>query len=101
MTLAKLREPLLYLACLLLGMATMHGCAGLAPPESDQERVVQCVVCAFYRDLGCVDLVPDEHTPRMDYQGVTYFFCSSGCLKDFRERPGKFLKRNQDANATP
>ena len=26
-----------------------------------------------------------------EYEGVTYYFCSRGCLTDFREDPGSYL----------
>ena len=26
-----------------------------------------------------------------EYEGVTYYFCSRGCLIDFREDPGSYL----------
>ena len=30
---------------------------------------------------------------KTDYQGQTYYFCSKGCLEDFKEDPEKYLKK--------
>ena len=26
-----------------------------------------------------------------EYRGTTYYFCSTGCLEDFKEDPGSYL----------
>ncbi len=28
---------------------------------------------------------------KADHEGSTYYFCSRGCMEDFREDPGSFL----------
>ncbi len=38
-----------------------------------------------------MEIVPEEAVGSYDYQGETYYFCSSFCLERFRESPAKFL----------
>jgi YHS domain-containing protein len=43
-------------------------------------------------DPVCGMEVDKESTPfRLEHDGVTYYFCSRGCMLDFQENPEKFL----------
>lgn len=39
------------------------------------------------------EMTVDVETARFktDYNGVTYFFCASGCLRTFQENPAEFI----------
>ncbi|MFN7973329.1 MAG: YHS domain-containing protein [Acidobacteriota bacterium] len=52
----------------------------------------KCQTCAFYRDLACIDVDVDAATPRLDYQGKTYYFCSEQCKTQFQKDPEKYVK---------
>ncbi len=49
-----------------------------------------CPVCAYTRDLACVCLKVTAETPRQEYRGETYSFCSEHCRKEFRRDPEKY-----------
>lgn len=37
------------------------------------------------------EFVVSENSPKVEYQGKTYYFCCSGCDKRFRADPKKYL----------
>jgi len=45
--------------------------------------MAKCPVCGMN--------VSEDTELRYTYEGVTYYFCSDGCLKEFRENPGKYV----------
>ena len=43
------------------------------------------------RDPVCgMDIERGEAAGRADYEGLTYYFCSAGCLTRFEEDPARF-----------
>jgi Cu+-exporting ATPase len=38
-----------------------------------------------------MEVDPATAAGSFEYRGVTYYFCSEGCLQDFREDPQRFL----------
>jgi len=38
-----------------------------------------------------MEVEPDTAAGSWEYQGTTYYFCSAGCLEDFKEDPGSYL----------
>ena len=38
-----------------------------------------------------MEVDPDTAAGSFEYDGTTYYFCSLGCLEDFREDPTPFL----------
>jgi P-type Cu+ transporter len=38
-----------------------------------------------------MEVDPKAAEAAWEYEGVTYYFCSRGCLIDFREDPGSYL----------
>jgi len=34
---------------------------------------------------------PERAAGTLDYNGTTYYFCSQGCLEDFKDDPESFL----------
>lgn len=38
-----------------------------------------------------MEVDPKSAAGSFEYGGVTYYFCSQGCLEDFREEPESYL----------
>jgi Cu+-exporting ATPase len=38
-----------------------------------------------------MEVDPQTAAGSFEYRGKTYYFCSEGCLADFREDPGSYL----------
>jgi YHS domain-containing protein len=49
-------------------------------------------VCKCNGDLGCLIVRIDATTPRAEYRGETYYFCSEDCKKEFEAKPAKYVK---------
>jgi Cu+-exporting ATPase len=48
------------------------------------------------KDLVCgMDVVPSRAAGKHEHAGQTYYFCSLGCLKKFREHPEAYLRGRQ------
>lgn len=49
------------------------------------------------KDPVCgMDVDPAEAAGTSEYQGQTYYFCSSGCKKAFDKEPAKYASKNED-----
>jgi hypothetical protein len=83
----------------LLALAALLGagaCTSPSPAERDAAAHAlhaQCLVCKSEGDLACVDVTVRDDTPRTEYKGTTYYFCSQQCRKDFEKDPEKYLGR--------
>ncbi len=45
------------------------------------------------KDIVCgMDVDPKTAANKSEYQGQTYYFCSSGCKKAFDKEPQKYVK---------
>jgi YHS domain-containing protein len=52
------------------------------------------------KDPVCgMDVDPKTSTEKSDYQGNTYYFCSSGCKKAFDKEPQKYAMKKEDSHA--
>ena len=50
------------------------------------------------KDPVCgMDVDPDEAAGQSDFQGNTYYFCSSECKQKFDQNPQSFAKQTQKA----
>ena len=60
----------------------------LAPTESE------CIPMATAIDPVC-EMQIDEQTAaaKSEYQGQTYYFCSSGCKRQFDKDPERYLRK--------
>ena len=65
------------------------GCASSQHATSTQP-CEKCLVCEKNADLACVDVTVDAMTPRYDYGGNTYYFCSEECRGKFAKDPKKY-----------
>ncbi len=45
-------------------------------------------------DPVCKMEVESSTTLHRSYKGLTYYFCSKGCMKDFSKNPEKYLKES-------
>ena len=52
----------------------------------------ECLVCKENADLACVDVKVKGDTPRAEYDGKTYYFCSDDCRREFLKHPAKYVK---------
>jgi YHS domain-containing protein len=71
-------------------MLIVAGCASSQHTASTQP-CEKCLVCEKNADLACVDVAVDANTPRYDYAGKTYYFCSEECRAKFAGSPQKYL----------
>jgi len=46
-----------------------------------------------------MDIDPQTAAGKSDYQGQTYYFCSSGCKRSFDKEPEKYLGKKADTHA--
>jgi YHS domain-containing protein len=54
----------------------------------------------FHRDPVCgMQIDPKSTSARMEYKGVTYYFCNQDCLKLFKSYADKFVKIADDARS--
>ncbi len=45
------------------------------------------------KDPVCgMDVDPKKAAATQEYQGTTYYFCSTGCVSSFAKEPAKYLK---------
>jgi|GEM_PF-2714680 YHS domain-containing protein len=50
----------------------------------------RCSVCVTRGDWACVDVVMHDQTPRCEYDGQVWWFCSADCRTDFVNAPQRF-----------
>jgi len=72
-------------AMLIAGCAAGSGRACDCGPE--------CPVCRENADLACLHVKVTDQTPRAEYAGKTYYFCSPECRDAFLKNPQKFAGR--------
>jgi YHS domain-containing protein len=83
--------PLLFCPALLLVVWTA-GCersASPTPPKAPatQTAMAECLPCAGHR------IEVTMSTPRVEYKGKTYYFCSNGCRETFLKNPEKYVAK--------
>jgi Cu+-exporting ATPase len=78
---------------LLLGALLAAGACTTPPPEAgaSQAQHAQCPVCKSEGDLACVDVTVRADTPRTQFRGQTYYFCSDQCRTEFMKDPERYL----------
>ena len=80
------------------GAAWLVLVSGCATSSTDYSRNAEpahiCHVCRYHNDLACVCVKVTESTPKTEYQGQTYFFCSEDCKMTFLKKPEKYLPRH-------
>jgi YHS domain-containing protein len=88
------------LSVLLLASASLvAACGGSSPQPSSPAGAVGTLKAPGEAKVGdrskCPvsgeDFVVSETSPKVEYQGKTYYFCCPGCAKKFEGDPQKFL----------
>jgi YHS domain-containing protein len=74
-----------------LGFAA--GCATQPEQAASSGPTATCHVCRYNHDLACVTVRVKDSTPRAEYQGRTYYFCSEECRTEFLAKPAKYLPK--------
>ena len=64
------------------------GCTSVPEPPSG---CANCPVCQHQADLACVCVKIGADTPRCEWNGRTWYFCSEECKKSFLSDPRHFL----------
>lgn len=73
------------------GAVMMLALAACATERPDDPRPVEeCPVCRANADLACLNVHVDGATPRAEYKGKTYYFCSEECRVLFGKAPAKY-----------
>lgn len=82
---------------LFLLLFSVIGCASTRPQTLTQsgQQIAKDPVCAYFAEMGCIDVAVMENTPQSTYEGKTYFFCSQRCKTDFDKKPSKYLTKRQ------
>ena len=80
------------LLVLALGLVFCPGCATSQPTTVHNEGpTATCYVCRYNNDLACVHIKVRDSTPRTEFQGTTYYFCSEDCRAAFVKNSEKYL----------
>jgi YHS domain-containing protein len=89
---------LLYLTVIPL-LALASGCATPSTDRAEESGSTQtCYVCRYNNDLACVKVRVNDSTPRTEYHGHTYCFCSEDCREAFSKNPDKYWSREVSIN---
>jgi len=80
---------------LLLLTLVACGCASNEPTPvlASAKPHAECLVCKANADLACVDVEVEKDTPSFEYNGTTYYFCSTECRDKFAKEPSKYVKK--------
>lgn len=68
----------------------LSGCAVDGTRAADGVPHAECPVCRKNGDLACLIVKVTPVTPRAEFEGRTYYFCSSGCREDFERSPERY-----------
>ncbi len=90
---AKMHSLMRVWLLLICSLALLCGCAtaprGAATPKGEMGM---CTVCRYNNDLACVEFRLKESTPKVEYHGQTYCFCSKSCEAAFVKNPGRYAR---------
>ena len=70
-------------------------------PSTKQEETEKATTESIAEDPVCgMTVNPDTAAGSFEYQGQTYYFCSTHCLNKFREDPERYLNKATDPMAS-
>jgi uncharacterized protein YcfL len=74
---------------LFLMLFLIIGCASTKPQTLTQsgQQIAKDPVCAYFADMGCIDVTVMEDTPRSMHEG------EQRCKIDFDKKPIKYLTK--------
>ena len=86
---------------LISSVAMLSGCA-TAPQGAATTNgpTGTCTVCRYNNDLACVEFRMKDSTPKVDYHGQTYCFCSKTCEAAFVKNPAKYAHAASSGSST-
>ena len=86
---------------LISSLAILFGCA-TAPQgaAATNGQTGTCTVCRYNNDLACVEFRMKETTPKVDYHGQTYCFCSKTCEAAFVKNPAKYARAGSSGSSS-
>ena len=71
------------------------GCAtSSVEPAAASGPTATCSVCQHNNDLACVCVKVTGTTPKTEFDGHTYYFCSDDCRAAFLKKPAKYLSQH-------
>lgn len=76
---------------LCLALAALTACRPVVPVACPGEAIDP--VCAYCRDLACIVIPVTVDTPKVEYKGRTFYFCSDSCRDSFLAEPEKYLPK--------
>ena len=68
---------------LVAAFALMAGCATSSDTRQAAGETAMCEVCRYNNDLACLCVKVKDSTPRAEYEGKAYYFCSEECRTAF------------------
>ena len=75
-----------------VALVLLAGCATQSTESARNSAPTDtCYVCKYNNDLACVCVRVKDTTPKTDYNGHTYYFCSEDCQKAFLKKPSRYL----------
>jgi YHS domain-containing protein len=83
------RLPTCVAAALVLAALLLSACASV-PDRDPASGCANCPVCLHNADLGCVCVKVEADTPRAEWNGKTWYFCSEECKRAFLSDPKRF-----------
>jgi YHS domain-containing protein len=82
-------KSILSAGMVLVGVGLLAACE--TGPRTVAAGHAECLVCKVNADLACVDVTVKGDTPRAEYLGKTYYFCSNECRDKFVKEPAKYV----------
>lgn len=91
-------------SALVAVIALLCGCATTSHPAAEANTqtagMATCCVCRYNNDLACVEFRLKGTTPKTEYHGTTYCFCSKSCQAAFAKKPAKYARPVASGAAT-
>jgi len=81
-----------YCVIVIFILMSAIGCATTKIQTQKGQQMAVDPVCAYFSDMGCINVAVTENTPQSTYEGKTYYFCNQRCKTDFDKNPSKYLK---------
>ena len=91
----KTLKQILNVFGLAAALCLIVGCATQSKEATQSGPVATCYVCRYNNDLSCVNIRVKDGTPRTEYHGRDYFFCSEDCRDAFLKKPEKYLSKSE------
>ena len=71
-------------------LALLFAACTPVPERDPASGCANCPVCLHEADLGCVCVKIEKDTPRVEWNGKIWYFCSEQCKQAFLSHPNRF-----------